>query len=60
MDIKRRYPFNIINSKIWTKEEEMELVYKIENEIKFAWKKAMNDPYPSQDSTLKFVYSNDK
>lgn len=62
---KKRDPIHrlsqsMINSKIWTKEEEMELVYKIENEIKFAWKKAMNDPYPSQDSTLKFVYSNDK
>jgi TPP-dependent pyruvate/acetoin dehydrogenase alpha subunit len=55
----QRLSQSMINSKIWTKEEEMELIYKIEDEIKVAWEKAMNDPYPSQDSTLKFVYSHD-
>ena len=27
-----------------------------DEEIKIAWEKAMNDPYPSKDSLLKFVY----
>ena len=53
-DWKKRDPIqrlsqSMINSKIWTKEEEMELIYKIENEIKVAWEKAINDPYHSQD-----------
>lgn len=49
---------SMINSKIWTKEEENELNNKIDIEIKIAWDKAMNDPHPSKDSILKFVYSN--
>ena len=51
---------SMINSKIWTKEEEIQLGNKIDNEIQIAWEKAMNDPYPSKNSTLKYVYSNDK
>ena len=49
---------SMIHSKIWTKEEENELSNKIDTEIQIAWDKAMNDPYPSKDSILKFVYSN--
>jgi pyruvate dehydrogenase E1 component alpha subunit len=49
---------SMIHSKIWTKEEESELSNKIDTEIQIAWQKAMNDPYPSKDSILKFVYSN--
>ena len=49
---------SMIHSKIWTKEEESELSNKIDTDIKIAWDKAMNDPYPSKDSILKFVYSN--
>ncbi|MDA7834726.1 thiamine pyrophosphate-dependent dehydrogenase E1 component subunit alpha [Methylophilaceae bacterium] len=47
----------MINSKIWTKEQELELGNKIDKEIQIAWKMAMNDPYPSADATLKYVYS---
>ena len=59
---KGRDPINrlsksMINSKIWTKEEELNLTSKIDVEIKSAWEKAMNDPYPSEDLTLKSVYS---
>jgi TPP-dependent pyruvate/acetoin dehydrogenase alpha subunit len=50
---------SMIHSKIWTKEEENELSNKIDTEIQTAWDKAMNDPYPSKDSILKFVYSKD-
>jgi pyruvate dehydrogenase E1 component alpha subunit len=49
---------SMIYSKIWTKEEENELCNKIDKEIQIAWDKAMSDPYPSEDSILKFVYSN--
>jgi len=49
---------SMIHSKIWTEEEESELGKKIDKEIQTAWDKAMNDPYPSKDSILKFVYSN--
>ncbi len=50
---------SMINSKIWTNEEEIELKHKIDNEITNAWERAMNDPYPSKESVLKFVYSED-
>jgi len=50
---------SMIHSKIWTKEEESEFSKKIDKEIQIAWDKAINDPYPSKDSILKFVYSND-
>ena len=47
----------MIKSKIWTKEQELELGNKIDKEIQIAWEKAVNDPYPSPDATLKYVYS---
>ena len=50
---------SMINSKMWTKEEENELNEKIDSQIQIAWEKAINDPYPTKDSILKFVYSND-
>jgi TPP-dependent pyruvate/acetoin dehydrogenase alpha subunit len=50
---------SMINSKILTKEEEQEICEKIDNQIQIAWEKAMNDPYPSKDSILEFVYSKD-
>jgi pyruvate dehydrogenase E1 component alpha subunit len=49
---------SMIHSKIWTKEEENELSNKINKDIQISWNKAMNDHYPSKDSILKFVYSN--
>lgn len=48
---------SMISAGIWTDEKELELCSKIDNEIKVSWEKAMNDPYPSTDKTLKYVYS---
>ena len=48
---------SMIKSKIWTEEQELELGSKIDKEIQTAWGMAMNDPYPSADATLKYLYS---
>lgn len=55
----KRLSDSMINSKIWSKEEEEEMCNLIDIEIKNAWEKAMNDPYPSKKSINKYVYSND-
>jgi len=47
----------MIESNIWTKEQEEELSNSIDNDIQNAWEKAMHDLYPSPDATLKYVYS---
>jgi TPP-dependent pyruvate/acetoin dehydrogenase alpha subunit len=46
----------MIQANIWSKEQEVELHTKIDKEIEVAWLRAMNDPYPSSDVTLKYVY----
>ena len=43
----------------WDKEQEDELNNELDEEIKVAWGKAMNDPYPNNDATLNYVYSKD-
>jgi TPP-dependent pyruvate/acetoin dehydrogenase alpha subunit len=43
----------------WDKEQEDELNNELDEEIKIAWEKAMNDPYPDKDATLNYVYSQD-
>lgn len=48
---------SMIKEKMWTTEQEKNLNNKIDKEIQIAWEKAMNDPYPSSDATLKYVYS---
>ena len=48
---------SMIKAKMWTIEEEKNLNNKIDKEIQIAWEMAMNDPYPSSDATLKYVYS---
>ena len=48
---------SMIKNKIWNKKKEISLNKKIDNDIKISWKKAMNDPYPSSDATLKYVFS---
>ena len=48
---------SMIKAKMWTTEEEKNLNNKIDKEIQIAWEMAMNDPYPSSDATLKYVYS---
>jgi TPP-dependent pyruvate/acetoin dehydrogenase alpha subunit len=48
---------SMIKSKIWSIEQEKKLNDRLNKEIQIAWKVAMNDPYPSSDATLKYVYS---
>ena len=48
---------SMIKAKMWTIEKEKNLNNKIDKEIQIAWEMAMNDPYPSSDVTLKYVYS---
>ena len=48
---------SMIKEKMGTMEQENFLNDKIDKEIQIAWEKAMNDPYPSLDATLKYVYS---
>ena len=48
---------SMIKAKMWTIEKEKNLNNKIDKEIQIAWEMAMNDPYPSSDATLKYVYS---
>ena len=54
-DWKARDPIHrlsqsMINSKILTREEEQEIVEKIDKQIRIAWKKAINHPYPTKDT----------
>ena len=51
---------SMIKEKILTLNQEINLNNKIDKEIQIAWDKAMNDPYPSLDATLKYVYSEGK
>jgi TPP-dependent pyruvate/acetoin dehydrogenase alpha subunit len=51
---------SMIKEKILTLDQEINLNNKIDKEIQIAWDKAMNDPYPSLDATLKYVYSESK
>lgn len=58
---KKRDPIDrlsksMIASKCWSKEEENKMTKKIDKEIVKAWEKAMNDPHPSKESILKYVY----
>ncbi len=49
----------MIKANIWTKEEQNNFDEKLLFEIKNAWEKAMDDPYPDQNATLDYVYSID-
>ena len=42
---------------IWSLEQEVELSNDLDIQILAAWGKAMEDPYPNPDATLKYVYS---
>ena len=48
---------SMIKAKIWSMEQEEDLNNKFDKEIQIAWERAMNDPYPPSDATLKYVYS---
>ena len=47
----------MIEKNIWNRDQAAELNNKLDIKIKKAWEKALNDPYPNLDSTLKYVYS---
>jgi len=49
---------SMIDSKIWSKEQEIEIENKIDEQIKISWDKAIKDSYPQKNSISKFVYSN--
>ena len=48
---------SMIDAGVWSKNEERILGKEIDGFIDEAWHKAMNDPYPDGDSTLKYVYA---
>jgi TPP-dependent pyruvate/acetoin dehydrogenase alpha subunit len=48
---------SMIKDNKWSLEQEEELNKKLDKEIQVAWENAMNDPYPSSNATLKYVYS---
>ena len=63
-DWKERDPItrlsdSMIAEGLWNQEQEDELNNELDEQIKVAWGKAMNDPYPNPDATLKYVYSGD-
>lgn len=47
----------MINKGIWSKDEELSHNDKLDEEILYAWNKAMNDPYPDNNATLDHVYA---
>jgi len=47
----------MIKANIWSAEQQEALEVKLDRNIRSAWDKAMNDSYPSSDSTLKYVYA---
>ncbi len=50
----------MISKGVWTKDLEAELNKKLDEEVNIAWEKALNDPYPDQSSTLKYVYHHEE
>lgn len=47
----------MIASGIWSQSQADELDQQLDDKINKAWSQAMDDPYPSPDATLKYVYS---
>ena len=50
---------SMIAEGLWNQEKEDELNNELDEQIKVAWEKAMDDLYPNPDATLKYVYSGD-
>ena len=50
----------MIKADLWDVEKEKMLDRKLKSEIQSAWAQAMSDPYPTPDTTLKYVYSKNK
>ena len=47
----------MIDAEMWSENQEVDLDNELEESMQFAWGRAMNDPYPSSDATLKYVYA---
>jgi pyruvate dehydrogenase E1 component alpha subunit len=47
----------MIKNNIWSIDQQSILENEIDRDIQSAWERAMNDPYPSFDSTLNYVYA---
>ncbi|SFV87807.1 Pyruvate dehydrogenase E1 component alpha subunit [hydrothermal vent metagenome] len=47
----------MIKGNFWDSKQEEILNNQLNENIQVAWDKAMNDPYPSMDATLKYVYA---
>jgi len=47
---------SMIKANMWSNKQELALNKKIDKDIIIAWKKAMNDQFPSSSATLKYVY----
>ena len=48
---------SMIEAGFWNQSQEYALNQRLDNEIDQAWDKAMNDPYPKLNSTLRYVYA---
>ncbi len=48
---------SMIEAEMWSVEEEEVLKNRLDQQIQYAWEKAMNDSYPSPEVTLEYVYS---
>lgn len=46
----------MMQANIWSEDQAAKLNNEIDKEIEDAWSRAMNDPYPSSDVTLNYVY----
>ena len=53
-----RLSIAMIDAGIWSTHQEENIKNELNNNIKIAWEKAMNDPYPDKTSILSSVYSN--
>ena len=47
----------MVDAQIWSVADQVILEEEIDEAIQLSWERALNDPYPSSDSTLKYVYS---
>jgi TPP-dependent pyruvate/acetoin dehydrogenase alpha subunit len=55
----KRLSSSMINKSIWSKDEELAYVDKLDKSISIAWDKAMNDPYPATNTILDYVYASE-
>jgi len=55
----KRLSRSMISAQMWSQQEEKALHSKLDRDIEKAWEKAMCDPYPEKDSTLRYVYSSE-